>query len=45
MAIYIKENGTEIEVNDTSASFAESLGWKLKKAPAKKKAKKEVEED
>ena len=37
MAIYVKPNGTEVEVNDFSAKFAKERGWKLK---AEKKAAK-----
>lgn len=40
MAIYVKESGAEVEVNDSSVAMAESLGWKLKKAAPKKAAKK-----
>jgi hypothetical protein len=43
MAIWIKTNGNEIELNDEPATiaYAESLGWEKKKGrPAKKKDKK-----
>lgn len=43
MPIYVKPNGTEIDINDNAVSYAESLGWTAKgakKAPAKKKAAK-----
>ena len=43
MPVYIKPNGTEIEINEASVDFAESLGWKKKAAPKKKPvAKKKV---
>ena len=32
MAIYVKPSGVEVEVNDSSASAAKDLGWKLKGA-------------
>jgi len=35
MAIYVKPSGVEVEVNDNSASVAESLGWKKKKGRPK----------
>ncbi len=42
MSIWIKPNGTEIEINDLEATveYAKSLDWKPKKAKKpKKKAK------
>ena len=41
MPKYVKPNGTEIEINEASVAYAESLGWKpaaKKKAPKKEKA-------
>lgn len=45
--IWIKENGSEIETNDRkeTIAYAESLGWKRKKAPVKKPVKKVVKDD
>jgi len=50
MAVWIKADGTELEVNDTDASIeqATKLGWELKalekkaKKTKKEKTKKEV---
>lgn len=39
MAIYVKPSGIELEVNDSSAETAISLGWKLKEEKPKAKAK------
>lgn len=39
MPTFIKPNGSEIEINDTSVKHALSLGWTEKKAAPKKKAK------
>lgn len=38
MTVWIKENGSEIELNDHNATIAEAerLGWKRKKGKAKK---------
>ena len=38
MTAWVKENGTEIELNDEEATvkFAESKGWKRKSKKAKK---------
>ncbi len=45
MAIWIKENGSEIDINDDEANedYAKSLGWEKKGASKteKKKVKKE----
>lgn len=45
MAHWKKDNGDVIELNDEPATveYAESLGWKKVKAPAKKAAKKKAE--
>lgn len=39
MPLYKKPNGKEIEINDNSVEYAESIGWKLVKPKAKTKAK------
>tara|TARA_R110002153_G_C13303360_1_gene495847 strand:+ start:30 stop:173 length:144 start_codon:yes stop_codon:yes gene_type:complete len=39
MKIYVKENGTELEVNPNSYDAAEKLGWKVKPAKAAPKTK------
>ena len=41
MAVYVKTNGTEIDVHESSVSYALSLGWKKKEKKAAKKVKKE----
>lgn len=37
MPTLVKPNGTEVEVNERSLSYALSLGWKEKKLDARKK--------
>ena len=40
MKVWIKQDGTEIELNDLPATTVEAkrLGWKLKKGKAKKES-------
>lgn len=38
---YIKPNGTEIEINENSVEYAESLGWKPANEVAKEAEKAE----
>tara|TARA_R110000851_G_scaffold133381_3_gene268194 strand:- start:411 stop:560 length:150 start_codon:yes stop_codon:yes gene_type:complete len=40
MTVYVKPNGTEVDVSDKSVAYAESLGWTEKGKPAVKKAAK-----
>ena len=42
MVRYIKPNGTEVDINESSIEYAESLGWKpvkTKKTVMKRKPK------
>lgn len=39
MTVYVKPNGTEIDVHDNSIEYAKKLGWKLKAAKAEQKKK------
>ena len=36
---YVKPNGTEIEINENSVEYAESLGWKPAKEAVKESPK------
>lgn len=40
METWIKPNGTEIEINENSAEFAESIGWVRKSAQVEQEAPK-----
>ena len=42
MKIFIKPDGTEIEVSEQSEAFAKELGWKAKGTAKKKVAKKKA---
>ena len=40
MVMYVKPNGTELNIHENSVEYAKSLGWKKK--VVKKKSKKKV---